>query len=842
MPSPAIVDMGQSVVDSINNLVKNLTSNLKNEYKKLAKLNCQLRFINRCLAEGLYPKHTENLVNLRSINIHGQNEAKFLAYSNTYKTKILKLERKDIYFKLKLNHKKISDIFKQLNRHIDNREFFKINKRFEDFYHKEYGRLTLCHHKKLKNLRNASIRQYMDHNLDDEKFVQNLSGFPIPDNVIKGLQLGPKFGFIDNNEKTILDILANVESNLHKIKNEKRRKVCRNKVTSCIMNFINKKYNFSGNNKCIEKLISSHIKAAKIFKKENKDLIILNSDKANSVVVMNKTDYNKKALDVLGDTSKYKLITNVKDPVSKNEKQINQFLHQAYDSDMLTKKEYENLKSKNGIPSYLYFLAKSHKNDCPLRPVITSYDTPTKNLSKFLASVLEFMVCHDNRVKNSLQVINNIKDLVLLKEDVLVSFDAVNLFPSLPLEIIKRRIREKWYLINRYTNFNYEFFISAFEKCLDLNVFMFDGKFYKQVSGCPIGGCMSSVVSDIFIDFVHDEVFSKFPIKKIFYYVDDSLCIVDKSYVNDILDTLNNLHPSIKYTCELEQEGSINFLDITLIRETSGKLRTNAYKKIQKSSRSINFYSHHPNYQKYNLIKNEITRMLDVSHPDFVDANIKAIKEKFLVNNYPNKIVEQLCVETRNNYKNYQITMRRSRTTNEKLVYTGSIPFVPGLSESIRGILRRYEVNITFKIKKPLISVTNNKFNPDLLEKSGLVYGIPCASCKGRDELSLYVGETGRKLRVRLREHFYSVGKSLPSSALSFHALEEKHDFDFENVRVLCYEKDMQKRRFLESYFIHLYDKFSVNLKTEYEKSSLVYSDVFEKIKKPLYKPSMFYI
>lgn len=820
-----------------SDMIHNCYNSLKSEYKRLANIKNKIYFYNRCLTEGLVPKFIDRLINCKSLNTfkyNVQNKTKLDRHSEIYKIKMLQLERKNTHRLEQVIYSGIKDKWRVLNKLIDNYEFQDLNEKLENIYSKEYERCRWSYNKKLKFLRKDKINEFLKIDVKNDKFVENLSKVDIPEDVIRGLCLGPKFGFIDQKEKTVFNILGDVENYISNIKNTKQQSICRNKVNNCILNYINKKNNFNKFKK-VDQIIATQIKAAKKYKKQMEEkLVFLSSDKSNSIVIMDKEDYKQKALEVLNDDKKYIKLCNNKDPVGKAERKVNQFVKKIYENNGLTKGEYQQLLSKNANAGMMYFLAKSHKENCPLRPVITNYQTPSENLSKYLGLVLKNIVNGEHRVKNSNQVLERIKNIVLDNNETLVSYDVKNLYPSLPLEIIKKRIKDHWEELNKFTVWSLEQIIQALELCLDVNIFNFEGQLYKQVSGCPIGSNISPVLADIFIDYVHEEVFSKVDAKLTLYYVDDSLVVVDKTRIDDIWNKLNNLHQNIEYTYELEKNNAINFLDITLIRCQPGLLKSNIFTKPQKSARSINYYSHHPEHQKVNIIKNEYDRMKRISDKIFIDNNERMLKEKFIKNGYPENFLKEIIVEKspKNNVNNNQ--NKQERKENLKII--GSITYVPGLSEIIKSILKMFKINITYKINKPLNNITNNKFKSDKMEKSGVVYSIPCASCGKNGQSSRYIGETGRKLKIRMKEHFYTVAKSLPKTALSIHALECKHEFDWENVEILYEEQSVFKRRFFESAFINFYDDESINLKTEREKSSLVYAEVLSKIKKQIVK------
>jgi len=60
-------------------------------------------------------------------------------------------------------------------------------------------------------------------------------------------------------------------------------------------------------------------------------------------------------------------------------------------------------------------------------------------------------------------------------------------------------------------------------------------------------------------------------IRGYFHYIDDILIVYknDTSNIYDVLDILNSIIPTMKFTMENEKENKINFVDITISKEES---------------------------------------------------------------------------------------------------------------------------------------------------------------------------------------------------------------------------------------------------------------------------------
>ena len=138
-----------------------------------------------------------------------------------------------------------------------------------------------------------------------------------------------------------------------------------------------------------------------------------------------------------------------------------------------TEPEYWRLRPFDSCPAMFYGLPKVHKvplvcnddhftlderlsGDIPLRPINSNVDSPTYQLSKYLANLLKHLclqnVCTINNGKEFAEFVCSQK---LDHDETIVSFDIVSLFTSIPvplaLNVVKRKLSENdvW---RSYTN------------------------------------------------------------------------------------------------------------------------------------------------------------------------------------------------------------------------------------------------------------------------------------------------------------------------------------------------------------------------------------------------------
>ena len=108
---------------------------------------------------------------------------------------------------------------------------------------------------------------------------------------------------------------------------------------------------------------------------KNSSIKICKFDKGKGTAILNKKDYFLKLDDVIEDKSKFRKIENKLKihPIIRKEKSISYYIKKYlknYDS-----KITNSLIPSGSQPGKLYGLAKVHKNECPLRPMVSMINT-----------------------------------------------------------------------------------------------------------------------------------------------------------------------------------------------------------------------------------------------------------------------------------------------------------------------------------------------------------------------------------------------------------------------------------------------------------------------------------
>ncbi|UYV69693.1 hypothetical protein LAZ67_7000263 [Cordylochernes scorpioides] len=319
------------------------------------------------------------------------------------------------------------------------------------------------------------------------------------------------------------------------------------------------------------------------------------------------------------------------------------------------------------------------------------------------------------------------------------SFDVVSLYLSLPHQLIIESVTE--FLIDLNTDIT---IIKKIEKlcrlCLNMNVFSFDGQWFQQIGGSPMGSPLSTVVAELVMSRLDRWINSQHASDLIFWrrYIDDIFCICSKDKVTSILNTLN----------KSENNNVLPFLDILIIR-TSTKFHTTVfYKKHMNPS-----YTH---YTSFCPISHKITVVKTLTKRIFTHCSLPCFK-----------------------------TIEQTNITNHLT--------------ALAHKLNKYGIATYFSTHANLGSLLRNpitkNISSDPLSKSNAIYSVKCNQCN-----ATYVGETSRTIETRLKEHERNIRYKDNRSLIYQHTSTTGHTFNLKQVIAHYHDIERkQQRLFLEA-------------------------------------------
>ena len=100
----------------------------------------------------------------------------------------------------------------------------------------------------------------------------------------------------------------------------------------------------------------------------------------------------------------------------------------------ISKAEYHFLHCSKGVTPRFYGLPKIPKASVPLRSIVSFINSPTYNLLKFLSRILSSLLVNRYSVRNSKEFVDYVQNFTISESEILVSFDVVRLFTSVPVD------------------------------------------------------------------------------------------------------------------------------------------------------------------------------------------------------------------------------------------------------------------------------------------------------------------------------------------------------------------------------------------------------------------------
>ena len=552
----------------------------------------------------------------------------------------------------------------------------------------------------------------------------------------------------------------------------------------------------------------------------NKDICLLKQDKGRGIVIMNRTKYVEKCLNIL-QTNKFTELPI--DPTTTFERRVQSLLRKM--KERLGKMTFNSIYPTASQPGRFYGTAKLHKleegcndvNQLPIRPIISNIGTATYKTSKYLAGLLSPLTKSEYTIDSTKDFINFTKTLQIAEDHDMVSFDVSNLFTNVPLEFTINLILEKVYkkkLVK--TKLKKPELKELLEVCTKELHFTFDGKIYQQTDGVCMGSPLGPVLANVFMVHLEETIAPKLqdsmPIWK--RYVDDTFTLVKKGKIDEMITALNNFHPNIQFTHELEEEGSIAFLDVLLMREMNGSVQTGVYRKPTNNSIYIHWESYAPKKWKVGTLFGVIRRAYEIcSNDSELNKELAHLKEVFTTTNgYPKTLVTSIMkkVKERNEETTAPLSTPDEENpdteapANTKLLML-KVPYAGEKGESlVKGLTNCLQRNLPDNIKCRVVQTgtkISKSFNvKDRLDGKHLSNFIYKHECKNKNCSSAYIGETARRRIIRTEEH----GGKDKESWVFKHSSATKHPrAKDEGFQVLAtgYE-DRRRRRLAEAMYI----------------------------------------
>ena len=536
-------------------------------------------------------------------------------------------------------------------------------------------------------------------------------------------------------------------------------------------------------------------------------IIICKPDKGRGVVILDKNDYHNKMYDILNDTSKFQEIKNIEHLLYtlRAEDKINSKIRSLKKLKIIDDDLSSTLTVSGSSPGILYGLPKVHKTGVPMRPILAAYNTPSYNLSKFMVSKLNHLTTNEYTIKNSYEFAKFITNIPN-NNYIMCSFDIKSLFTNIPLDETIQIILNQTTPHNdsKFNNFSRTQLKSILELTAKNSFFIFNNKLYRQLDGVAMGTPCGPTLANIFLCFYESKWLQDCPqsFKPKLYrrYVDDTFLLFNsQNHINQFLNYLNNKHANIKFTCDMENNNSLPFLDI-LINKNSSTFTTSIYRKDTFTGLGTHYLSFEPIKFKINAIKTLLYRAYHICSSYFtIHTEIEFLKKFFHNNGYPESIFHKHVKQFLNNI---YVPKQSAPTVPKRKVYF-SLPYYGYISDIIKSDIKQLiekhipqiELNLIFTNSFSIGSFFKHKEKLTEALCSCVIYDYKCMLCNKH-----YIGSTARQLPCRIAEHMgISVRTNLPlsttpNSSIYNHESETGHRIQKSSFKIIAHSNKTSLR------------------------------------------------
>ena len=185
--------------------------------------------------------------------------------------------------------------------------------------------------------------------------------------------------------------------------------------------------------------------------------------------------------------------------------------------------------------------------------------------------------------------------------------------------------------------------------------------------------------------------------------MDDICTALEPELVKDFHQHLNNIEDSIQFTCEIQEDGQLPFLDINLRKENDGTISTSVFRKRTHTDQYLQFSSHHPLAHKRSAVRTLFSRASSLSSY-LVQRSLeeKHIFDALRTTGYSKNLIQR-C-----------FTSQRSETeeTKAKPAARVTLPYIQEVSEAIRRVLKDLDITTSLRPMTSLRKVLSHRKTP----------------------------------------------------------------------------------------------------------------------------------
>lgn len=426
----------------------------------------------------------------------------------------------------------------------------------------------------------------------------------------------------------------------------------------------------------------------------NNEFIFRIQDKGNRFVFVDKKTDRLKAEEQIRRSN---FVQVPRDPTQAHINIIEQFVEKWSKRKQLSDSWSEFIINKSAQPGKNSTLYKTHKAGTPVRLLTTGCNTAIENLAIFVEKhcqpLAEKIPTRIKDTQHLLKIIDELNSKELPSDAILVSFDIVNMFPSIDNKMGISAVQKALETREDKTP-STQCILEALEICLTHNNSMFDGKHLIQTNGTAMGAANSCSYSDIAIEEIDNIVMqskdTSFP--ELLYfgrYRDDCFSIWRGSInrLEEFLLLLNSVSKSIKFTMEIGYD-TLCFLDLKIAKNDK-VLSTSVYSKPTDSHLYLHGSSCHPKETINAISVGVATRLRRICSSDESFMEKKKEYQAYLAARGHNpKVIKESFNKAHNlSIQQSRLPKKKQSTSSKQITFTTEFnPHGP----NIKSILKKH--------------------------------------------------------------------------------------------------------------------------------------------------------
>ena len=516
-----------------------------------------------------------------------------------------------------------------------------------------------------------------------------------------------------------------------------------------------------------DNLTKDQRKAISEIKKDD-ETSIYPFDKGAGLVRISTEDAKRKIQEQLGETE----IVDT-DPTDGFVTKIQKKLSSLRKLNRFTDKEYEKIYPSDAIPPRMYGMIKAHKpeKDYPMRLVVSTIGTANYGLSEYLVKITKNTLNKNPiRLKNTQAFVEEAKTWTIEPDEVQVSYDVVNLYPSVPIkesiDVLIGQLNQDRENLQSQTKLTINEIKELLELCLSKCYFLYDDQIHVLENKGPIGLSLMVTMAESYLQHLEEQAIDDalhqqppIDLKTHRRYVDDShtrfKILMD---AGRFLLELNKQDERVQWTMEVETEDkSLAFMNVKTTNNRQGSYEFQVYRKKAITNVQVKPESSHDPKILSGIFKGFVHQAHKICSPHHLDDELEFIIKVFQENGYEEHALRRWSKEVQDgiNARSESTSQTTTNeepaqtTTNEEPAQTVSLPWIPGVSPSLKKAFRKAGYKVTFKANPNLMSILTKKNKAKLPANSYPgVYKIPC-SCG----VPPYIGKSKLRTNKRINQH-----------------------------------------------------------------------------------------